>query len=169
MIRRIFLTAAAAVALILAPTVAMAATGPTTYNAPGFSSTVSDSTPAVGQSVTVTLQGGVANANQAVTLTITGGGTVRVLGATANASGAATFTTTFGAAGTYTLTMTNAAGVVLSVQTVTVHAAGAGSGAPLAFTGFDPTGLLVGGGLLVLAGAGAVVVARRRKSAQLPA
>lgn len=83
------------------------------------------------------------------------------------------FATTYGAAGVDTLTMTNAARVVVSTQTVTVHAAqGAGGAAavtPRAHTGFDLTGILVGGGLLVLVGAGAVLVARRRKSANVSA
>ena len=47
MIRRAVLAAAAAVALILTPSVAMA------YQATGFTCTVSDSTPTVGDSVTV--------------------------------------------------------------------------------------------------------------------
>jgi hypothetical protein len=165
MIRRAILVAAAAVAVILVPSVAMA------YNAPGFSSSVSDATPAVGQSVTVVINGGAANANQVITLTVAGAST-KTLTATANASGAATFTFTLSAAGVYTLTATNASGAVISTQTVTVHAVSAAA-APatggLAFTGFEGTGLAVGGGLLVLTGAGVVLVARRRKSAQVPA
>ena len=80
MIRRAILVAAAAAALILAPSAAMA------YEAPGFGSSVSDSTPGVGQSVTVTINGGVANANKVITLAITGAGT-KTLNATAKASG----------------------------------------------------------------------------------
>jgi len=45
---------------------------------------------------------------------------------------------------------TNAAGTVRGTQTVTVAAAPAATGS-LSRTGFDPTGLLVGGGLLLLA------------------
>jgi hypothetical protein len=164
MIRRAILVAAAAVAVILVPTAAMA------YNAPGFSSSVSDATPAVGQSVTVIINGGVANANQVITLRIAGAST-QTLTATANASGAATFTFTLSAAGVYTLTATNAAGAVISTQTVTVHAVSAASVAPtqLSRTGFEGTGLAVGGGLLVLTGAGAVLVARRRKTPEVSA
>jgi hypothetical protein len=66
MIRRAILVAAAAVAVILVPSAAMA------YNAPGFSSSVSDATPAVGQSVTVIINGGAASANQVITLRIAG-------------------------------------------------------------------------------------------------
>ena len=163
MIRRAILVAAAAVAVILVPSAAMA------YNAPSFPATVSDTTPAVGQSVTVIIYGGVANANQVITLTITGPST-KTLTATSNAAGVARFTFTLSVAGVYTLTATNASGAVISTQNITVHAASAASVAPkLSFTGFEGTGLAVGGGLLVLTGAGAVLVARRRKTAQVPA
>jgi len=166
MIRRAILVAAAAVAVILVPSAAMAAD----YEAAGFTSTVSDTTPAVGQSVTVIIHGGVANANKVITLKIAGVST-QTLTATANAAGAASFTFTLSAAGVYTLTATNASGAVVSTQTITVHAVGAASVAPgkLSSTGFEGTGLAVGGGLLVLTGAGAVLVARRRKTAQVPA
>ena len=168
MIRRTLLVAAAAFALILAPTVAMA------YNAPGYTSSVSDPTPAVDQPITVTLQGGAANANQLITLKITGAGT-KSLTATANASGVASFTFVLGASGAYTLTMTNEAGAVVSTQTLTVLGVSAAAAVPgavsggLATTGFDGMPLAVGGGVLVLAGAGAVIIARRRKSAHVPA
>ena len=165
MIRRAILVAAAAVAVILVPSAAMA------YEAPGFSSSISDATPAVGQSVTVIINGGAANANQVITLTIAGAST-KTLTATANAAGAATFTFTLSAAGVYTLTATNAAGAVISTQTVTVHAVSAAAGvAPSqhSFTGFEGTGLAVGSGLLVLTGAGVVVAARRRKTARVAA
>jgi hypothetical protein len=167
MIRRAILVAAAAVAVILVPSAAMAAD----YEAAGFTSTVSDTTPAVGQSVTVIIHGGVANANKVFTLKIAGVSSTQTLTATANAAGAASFTFTLSAAGVYTLTATNASGAVVSTQTITVHAVGAASVAPgkLSSTGFEGTGLAVGGGLLVLTGAGAVLVARRRKTAQVPA
>ena len=166
MIRRAILVAAAAVAVILVPSVAMAGN----YNAAGFTSTVSDTTPAVGQSVTVSIDGGAANANRVITLKIAGPST-QTLTATANAAGTASFTFTLSAAGVYTLTATNASGAVVSTQTITVHAVGAASVAPgtLSFTGFEGTGIAVGGGLLVLTGAGAVLVARRRKAAHIPA
>jgi len=164
MIRRAILVAAAAVALMLVPSAAMA------YNAPTFPATVSDTTPAVGQTVTVIIHGGKTNANQLITLTIKSGSSTRVLTAMSNAAGVAHFTFSLSAVGTYTLTATNASGAVMSTQTVTVHAAAAASVAPnLSFTGFEGTGLAVGGGLLVLTGAGAVLVARRRKTAQVPA
>jgi len=163
MIRRAILVAAAAVAVILVPSAAMA------YNAPGFTTTISDSTPAVGQSVTVIIHGGAANANQVITLTIAGAST-QTLTATSNSAGVARFTFTLSAAGVYTLTATNASGAVISTQTITVHTVSAASVAPtLSFTGFEGTGLAVGGGLLVLTGAGVVVVARRRKTSQVAA
>ncbi len=165
MIRRAILVAAAAVAVILVPSAAMA------YEAPGISTTISDATPAVGQSGTVIIHGGAANANQVITLTITGP-SGRTLTATSNAAGVARFTFSLSAAGVYTLTATNASGAVISTQTITVHPRSAAAGvAPtnLSFTCFEGTGLAVGGGLLILTGAGVVLVARRRKSAQVPA
>src|SRR6187549_3609668 len=67
MIRRALLSTAAAVALILTPSVAMASG----YNAPGFSSSVSDATPAIGHPVTVSIRGGEANARQIIKLVVT--------------------------------------------------------------------------------------------------
>ena len=184
MLRRVVLALAFAVSLILAPTVAMAA-----YNAPGFAATVSDPSPATGQPVTVTLSG--VRANEAVTLRVSpdsasvGSGGIRIDGTvttsltkTANASGVASFTVTLSAAGSFTLTFTNAAGAVVSTQTLVAHAVGgasgvvaggaSGGGGQLSRTGFEGAGLAVGGGLLVVAGAGAMVLARRRKTAHLP-
>ena len=191
--RAVLVAAAAALALILAPSVAMAA-----YNAPGFAATVSNPSPATGQPVTVTLSG--AKANGAVTLTVTPdtasvrSGAIQIDGTVttsltknANASGVASFTVTLAAAGSFTLTFTNSAGAVVSTQTLTAHAvggasgagsasgvvpggaSGSGAGGQLSRTGFEGTGLAVGGGLLVVAGAGAMVLARRRKTAHLPA
>ena len=175
MIRRAILVAAAAVAVILVPSAAMA------YTSPTFPATVSDTTPAVGQTVTVIIHGGKANANQLITLTIKSGTSTRVLTARSNAAGVAHFTFKLSAVGVYTLTATNAAGAVISTQTVTSHAVSAATShavsaaavlpgtSSLSFTGFEGTGLAVGGGLLVLTGAGVVVVSRRRKTAQVRA
>jgi hypothetical protein len=160
MIRRIVLAVAAAVALTLVPAAAMA------YEAPGFTFSVSDATPATGVPFTAVITGAVPGS--VVTLTVTGVAG-QTLTATANASGAATFTVTLNAAGAYTLTATNAAGAVLGTQVVTVAAAAAAAVPALSSTGFDGMPLAVGGGVLVLAGAGAVVVAKRRKSATVPA
>lgn len=175
MIRRVFLVAAAAVALILAPTVAMA------YNAPGYGCFLTDWTPANGHATTEHCSHG--HKYEAVTLTTTSNpasissNAIQIAGTksltkTSNASGAVDFTVTLTGAGTYALTVTNASGAVLSAQTVTVAAAGAAAPAAiggLSRTGFDGMPIALGGGALVLLGAGAVLVARRRKSAQVPA
>ena len=170
MIRRALLVAAAAVAVILAPSAAMA------YTAPGFNCTLSDSTPNIGTPVTMVCTG--AAAGEVLTLTVTrtpaaNFGT-KVLTATANASGVATFTVTFSPAGSYSLVVKGASGTVISTQTVKVlgvsaAAAPAATGTGLARTGFDAMPLAAGGGILVLLGAGAVLVARRRKSARVAA
>lgn len=177
MIRRALVVAAAAFALILAPSAAMA------YNAPGFTSSVSDPTPALGAPVTVVISG--VKAHEEVTLTISStpasisNDAIQIAGIksrtkTARASGVVSFTVTLTAAGSYALSATNAAGAVISTQTLTAGAAAAAPAAPAAFkgsqlssTGFGGAGLAVGGGVLVLLGAGAVLVARRRKSAKV--
>ena len=195
MIRRAVLVAAAAVALILAPTAAMA-------QAPaGFSVPQGDPS-AAGVPFKVIASG--AKANEAVTLTMTPDqasiGTTS-LTQVASARGVATFVVTLTQDGTCLLVSKSASGVVLTSQTVTVSdhgavivagtsaaagtvasvpagktvsatagtAASAATGtAPrgqLAFTGFGGMGLLVGG-VLVLAGTGLVLVIRRRTPAQ---
>jgi hypothetical protein len=161
MIRRAFVLAAAAALLILTPSVAMA------YEAPGYSSAVSDSTPAAGQCITMTVDGGPANAGKVLTLNVTGPST-KTLTATADASGVATFSVCLSVVGDYTLTATNADGAVVADQTITVHAVSAAA-APgqLSFTGSDTLPLAAGGALLVLIGVGAVVYARRRNSSQV--
>ena len=171
MIRRSIMITAAAVALILVPSAAMAAGE---YEAPGYTFTVSDSTPTVGTPFTATISG--AEANTVVTLTVACPNVgVQTLTDTASASGVASFSVTLTGAGTCTLTATNAAGAVVATQTVLGVSAEAASPVTgpatgtLPRTGFDPTGLLVGGGLLVLAGAGGVLVARRRKSSRVAA
>ena len=117
MIRRAVLVAAAAVALILAPTAA-------TAQAPaGF--TVPQAT-AAGVPFKVIASG--AKANEAVTLTMTPDpasiGT-RSLTQIANARGVASFVVTLTADGTYLLVSKSASGVVLTSQTVTVSDHGA--------------------------------------------
>jgi LPXTG-motif cell wall-anchored protein len=159
MIRRVFILVAAAALLVLTPSAAMA------YEAPGFSSTVSDATPASGQCTTMTVDGGAANAGQVFTLNVTGPSTTS-LTATSNASGVASFQVCLTKVGDYTLTVTNADGAVVADQTITVHAAGAAGGGStdgsLSQTGSNVLAIGLGGLLLVLLGAGAVVVARRR-------
>jgi hypothetical protein len=183
-IRRLFLVAAAAVALMLAPTVAMAFNAPMAYNAPGYNSTVSDASPGIGQKVTVRFTG---KPLERITLRVTcvpasASGVIEVAGSASlaksqtkqlNSKGEGTFSLRFKAAGVCTLTMTNAAGAVVSTQTVTVLGANVNAAAPaagtLSNTGFGGMPLVYGGGVLVLLGAGAVLVARRRKSSQASA
>jgi LPXTG-motif cell wall-anchored protein len=170
MIRRTVFIAAAAAALAIVPTAAFG------YGASDYSNkgTVSDSTPAIGQSFTVTIHG---PAGASVTLTITSNpatlpdssitiaGT-KSLAKVTNAAGDATFTVTLASAGTYTLVATDtASGAVLSTQAVTVAAVASASGSALAMTGADPLPLLLGAGGLLVLGAGGVVVAKRRKAA----
>lgn len=168
MIRRKVLIVAAAAALVLAPSAAFGY-GATDYTNKG---TVSDSTPAAGESFSVTVQG---PANAGVTLTVTSNpaslpdSAITIAGTksltkTTNASGVAVFTVTLAQAGTYTVVAADAAsGAVLSTQSLTVAAAAGGTAAALPTTGSDALPLGLGAGALVLAGAGAVVVARRRR------
>ncbi|GEK21492.1 DUF4175 domain-containing protein [Cellulomonas xylanilytica] len=169
-IRRTALVAVAAVALALVPSAAMA------YGAQDYTNrgTVSDTTPAAGESFTVTVVG---PAGADVTLTITSNpasipdsaitiaGT-RALTKTTNSAGTAVFTVTLSQAGTYTLVATDtASGAVLSTQAVTV--AGASAAAPggnLSSTGSNALPIALGAGALVLVGAGGVVMARRRSA-----
>ena len=185
MIRRAFLATAAAVALILTPSVAMA------YNAPGFSSSVSDSTPTIGHPVTVTIRGGVANARQMVKLVITPVAGPRgphkkanVLYKRANANGVVKFTFKLNTLGTYKVEAFNKAGGLLSDQTLTVVRSGghgnangngrgdkraASAASQISFAGLDGVGLAAGGGALLIPGAGAMLIAKRRRSAKVPA
>ncbi len=164
MIRRALMLVAAAALLVLTPSVAMADPG---YHAPGFTSTVTDSTPATGQCITMTVNGGAASAGQVFTLNATGPSTTS-LTATATAAGVASFQFCPTAVGDYTLTVTNADGATVATQTVTVHAATAAgddtSTGSLSQTGSNVLAIGLGGVLLVLLGAGAVVVARRRRA-----
>src|ERR1035437_9569145 len=119
MIRRAVLVAAAAIALILAPTAAMAQ-APAGFSVPQANPT------ADGVPFNVVASG--AKANEAVTLTMTPDpasiGT-RSLTKTANARGEVVFAVTLTQDGTYVLTSRSASGVVLSSETVTVSDHGA--------------------------------------------
>jgi hypothetical protein len=119
MIRRAVLVAAAAVALILAPTAAMAQ-APAGFTVPQANPT------AAGVPFKVIASG--AKANEAVTLTMTPDpasiGT-RSLTQIANARGVASFAVTLTKDGTYLLVSKSASGVVLTSQTVTVSDHGA--------------------------------------------
>jgi LPXTG-motif cell wall-anchored protein len=167
-IRRSALVAAAAVALALVPSAAFA------YGSGDYSNkgTVSDTTPAVGQSFTVTVVG---PPGASVTLTITSNpatlpdsaitiaGT-KSLAKVTNASGTAVFTVTLSQPGTFTIVATDtASGAVLSTQSVTVAGAASAAG-QLSSTGSNALPIALGAGALVLVGAGGVVVARRRQA-----
>lgn len=175
MIRRSLISAAAAIALVVMPTVAMA------YDAPGYDTTVSDPTPAVGRAFTLMTRGAAPGA--ILTLTITsdpasvGNDAIEIAGtrtttktAEADADGTVTWTVVLSAAGTYFLAVTDAAGNLLGDETVTVAGAAAGGAAGavtpgLSDTGFDGAGLAVGAVVLIVAGAVAVFFARRRQLA----
>ena len=161
MFRRALMLVAAAALLVLTPSVAMA------YEAPGFSSTVSDATPAAGQCTTMTVDGGATNAGEVFTLDVTGPSATS-LTATANATGVASFQVCLTKVGDYTLTVRNADGAIVADQTITVHAATAAGDdtsnpGKLSQTGSNILPIAVGGVLLVLLGAGTVLIARRRR------
>lgn len=173
-IRRTVATAVTAVALALAPTAAFA------YGAADYTNrgTASDTTPALGESFTITVQG---PANTPVNLTITSNpasipdSAISIAGTrtatkTTAANGVATFTVTLSQAGSYTAVVTDGvSGAVLSTQTFTVAAAASAGGAAaggagqLSATGSNALPIALGAGALVAAGAGALVVANRRR------
>jgi len=173
MIRRAVLVVAAAVALILAPTAAMA------YAPAGFSVPVTDPTPAAGVPVTgptpavavpFTVHATGANANEAVTLTMTPDpasiGT-KSLTQIADAQGVVDFVVTLTEDGTYVLVATSASGAVLSTQTVTVSdhgavlvaGASANAGTGASANAGTAASVTAGTGASVTAGTGASVTA----------
>jgi hypothetical protein len=139
MVRRAVLVTAAAVALILAPTAAVA------YAPASLSVPRAQQTPPAGVPFTVVASG--AKANEAVTLTMTPDpasiGT-RSLTRTANAHGEVSFVVTLTTDGTYVLTSRSASGAVLGTQTVTVVQNGAvivaGASAPAGKPATAPAG-----------------------------
>ncbi|WP_298462483.1 peptidase [uncultured Cellulomonas sp.] len=179
MTRRTALVAAAAAALVLAPTAAMA------YDAPGFASSVSDPTPVAGTPITFAVNGNPAIAGKTVLLTVTStpaslpNSAIQIAGTAtatkvAGANGDVTFSVTLSQAGTYDAVAT-VDGQAVSTQSLAVAAQGTAAAKAadadngLAETGFDGAGLAAGAGALVLAGAGAVLVAKRRQSVQVGA
>lgn len=171
MIRRTALVSAAAAALVLVPTAAMA------YDAPGYSSSVTDATPAAGSSVTVAVNGQDDIAGKTVLLTVTStpasvpNNAIEIAGTAtsskvANASGDVQFAVTLDQPGTYSAVAT-VEGATVSTMELSVAAPVTASGKSLASTGFDGAGLAAGAGALVVAGAGAVLVAKRRQSAAI--
>ena len=191
MIRRSVLVSAAAAALVLVPTAALA------YDAPGYASVVSDPTPAAGAPFTFAVEGGEKLAGKTVLLTVTSdpasipNSAIQIAGTAttskvAGANGQVAFSVTLSQPGTYDAVAT-VDGAAISTQSLGgTKAAAAASGAAasgaaasgvathvpghdLAATGFDGAGLAAGAGALVVAGAGAVMIAKRRQSAQLGA
>jgi hypothetical protein len=176
-IRRTALVSAAAATLVLAPTAAFA------YDAPGFSSTVSDPTPAAGAPIVLSVDGDPAIAGKEVVLTVTSNpasipsSAIQIAGTAsktkvANAQGFVDFTVTLSQPGTYSAVAT-VDGAAVSTFDLPVAAAGssaakaASKDGALAATGFDGAGLAAGAGALVVAGAGAVLIAKRRQAAAI--
>lgn len=172
-IRRTALASAAAVALVLAPTAAWA------YDAPGYTSGVTDATPAAGAPIVVAVDGDPAIAGRTVLLTVTStpaslpNSAIQIAGTAtasrvADAQGAVRFTVVLSEPGSYSAVATVDGAAVSTMDlavtpaTTTTVAAAGGS---LARTGLDGAGLATGAGVLVVAGAGAVLVARRRQAA----
>ncbi len=180
----------AATTLVLAAALAAAPAVANAYEADEYEVGVSTTTPAVGESFTVTV-GGPAG-NPTITLTISSpdvpDGAITIAGTKAltksTTDGFASFEVTLSQPGTYSLVATDADGTVLSSQQiVAVPADGAGSGSGsgsgaaggsagsgstsggggVAQTGSDDVLLLGGAALLVAGGATAVVVARNRR------
>jgi LPXTG-motif cell wall-anchored protein len=152
------------------------------YPADEYDVATSDTTPAVGEPFTVTIDG--PEENPEITLTISSptvadgdieiAGTQSLTKATA-ADGSATFTVTLWEEATYTLVATDAEGNVIATQTITAVEEGAAGGAgaagggvaALPQTGSETTAYIAGAGLLVAGGAAAVVYANRRRNARV--
>src|SRR5450759_2306762 len=178
MIRRAFLVAAAATALIFAPSVAMA-----DYSAPGYGCFWTPPAFVTGHQLRYHCSQGHTKAKpESETLTITSTPAsikskgIKIAGTKSmtatSVAGAVSFDVTFAEPGTYALALTNAADVLLNSQTLVIHSEAAAAPAAtggLSSTGFDGMPIALGGGVLVLLGAGTVLVARRRKSAQVHA
>ena len=149
MTRRAVLVAAAAVALILAPSAAMAYSPST---APSHAAVVVSrpmAEPIANGGVPFNVRATGARANEAVTLTITRrpastGNPRRQMTKNANASGVVEFAVAIAKDGTYSLVSTSASGSVLGRQSVTVVAHGtvivAGEGASAAAGGTAASG-----------------------------
>lgn len=180
MFRRTTLVSAAAVALVLAPTAAMA------YDAPGFSSSVSDASPTAGAPISVAVNGNPAIAGKTVLLTVTStpaslpNDAIEIAGTAtaskvASAAGDVSFSVTLNQAGSYSAVATVDGAAVSTMDLAVAAASGSAAGSrssaaaatgdDLADTGFDGAGLAAGAGALVAAGAGAVLVAKRRQTA----
>ncbi len=164
---------AAAVGLVVAALVAMPSVA-LAYGAADYTSSVSDTSPEVGQTVVFSFVG---PPSAPVTFTIAGGpdggASVSATGAggraakTTDAAGRVEFSVTFSQAGTYTAVVTDGeSGEVIASQAIVVGGVGpvrdAEQASVLGMTGSDPLLAGLGAGVLVAAGAGALVVSRRR-------
>ncbi len=179
-LRRAVTTLFLAAALAAAPAVANA------YEADEYQVGISTTTPAAGETFTVTVTGPAGNPT--ITLTISSpdvpDGAISIAGTKAltksTTDGDASFAVTLSEPGAYSLVATDADGTVLSTQQVVVvsgsAASGSGSGSSqsgssarfgsssgLAETGGDQVLLVGGAALLVAGGAAAVLVARNRR------
>jgi hypothetical protein len=179
--RRILLSLVAATGLVALPLVAWA----DGYGAEDFTSTVSTTSPALGQPFAVTVIG---PPDTEVTLTVTSadastpGSAIEIAASkarerTTDSAGKVTFGVTLDAPGTYTLdTTVSANGELIDRQVVVVPgavggagggsnaAAGSGSSGALSETGFDALPIALGSAALVLLGVGAVALTRTRRA-----
>ncbi|WP_129339898.1 LPXTG cell wall anchor domain-containing protein [Cellulomonas endophytica] len=161
-------TAGAALAMVaLVPSAALA------YEAPGYDGVLTDPTPVVGEAFGFGATG--VEAGQTYTLTVTTtpasipSSAIEIAG-TKTAQKVATGSTvswdvSLTTAGSFSLAIADASGAVLASEAVTVAPAGTAAAAAqgsLAQTGSQSGVLAAGAAALVLGGAGAVVVARRR-------
>jgi hypothetical protein len=178
--RRAVTTAALAALLVSTPAVAYA------YSASEYVGSVSTTSPAAGSPFTVTIDG---PADASVVLTVTStpasipdsaidiAGT-KSLAKTTDSAGTAVYAVTLTESGTYSLVATDAvSGAVILSQAVQVAsgtssgvlAAGTGTGttrsAVLAVTGSDVAPFALGASALLILGAGAVILRRRRAAA----
>ncbi|MFC8922584.1 peptidase [Cellulosimicrobium sp. NPDC057127] len=187
-VRRATTTLLLGAALVAAPAAAA-----TAYEADEYEVGISTTTPAPGQSFSVTV-GGPAE-NPTITLTISSpdvpDGAIAIAGTKSltkgTTDGFASFTVTLSEPASYTIQATDADGTVLSSQQVVVPADAAGAdgdgdgdaagasgatgssgsagGSGLAETGADEVLLVSGAALLLAGGATALAVSRRRRAA----
>ncbi|NKY38556.1 aminotransferase class V-fold PLP-dependent enzyme, partial [Cellulomonas septica] len=151
-VRRLIAAALVAGGLLLsAGSAATAAPGDDGYRAPSVVATVSDPTPAPGQSFSFTIQH---TPNTPVTLTITAPASIpdsaitiagtKSLTKTTDAAGSVTFTVTLAQAGTYTLTAVDAAtGAVIATEVLAVTSSGTGAVEAAVASAVPPDGVVL--------------------------
>jgi len=179
--RRVLSTAAAAAALVLAPTAAMA------YVGDDYDASIEDTTVAPGEPFDVTLEGPVENPSFSLTVAsdAVADSDIEIAGSQtatkATVDGDATFAVTLHEEAVYTVTGVNAAGDVVLEAEVVVGDGVAGdddaaagdddadgddnaAGVTLPDTGSSSTPLVIGAAALLAAGAGVLVFARRQQA-----